>query len=80
MGNGRFISTFGNVEKVSDDDHARGAMHQSMETYKGKFIPATASAIKGLEKVRVKGLGLGADKVCVICMEGFEVGLGADKV
>ncbi|VVA31783.1 PREDICTED: PRUPE_3G297500 [Prunus dulcis] len=65
---------------VSDDDHARGAMHQSMETYKGKFIPATASAIKGLEKVRVKGLGLGADKVCVICMEGFEVGLGADKV
>ncbi|VVA31780.1 PREDICTED: PRUPE_3G297500, partial [Prunus dulcis] len=56
-----------------------GAMHQSMETYKGKFIPATASAIKGLEKVRVKGLGLGADKVCVICMEGFEVGLGADK-
>ncbi|KAL6273197.1 hypothetical protein ACE6H2_023889 [Prunus campanulata] len=57
--------------QVSDDDHTR-AMHQSMETYKVKFIPATASAIEGLEKVRVEGLGLGDNKVCVICMEGFE--------
>lgn len=44
--------------QVSDDDRTR-AMHQSMETYKVKFIPATASAIEGLEKVRVEGLGAG---------------------